>query len=643
MITGISPPQGLYVPPRTATLVVAASDSTQKCKVQADYVCDGVNDHVEIQAALDALPAGGGRVMLSEGTFNIEVSIELGAYQTLEGQGPSTILTTTTADLDIINTAGGFGTEINFITLHNFVVDGAAGGVVNDIGIYMKYCDHLLIEGVEARDCGEDGIRTTYCTHLKILENKTSGCTRGIFVDGCNYITAEANETYDNSQHGIHLYGCYYANITSNISHGNVLDGIVWSTGWEDIVNIVGNVAYDNTRYGISVEAFSSGTLAGNSAYYNGDSGFYVGAYYCTITGNASGYNGNHGFEFGGDESTLSDNLAGNNTNDGIHLTNSGWNTFTGNMLFLNGHNGIYVDKSMFADLTPIVISCNSIKENGYHGIHLINVINGVISNNLLEKNSLDIAATYHCIYLEGTCRRCSITDNQCVDDGTDQEDGIHLADGANECIIAGNYCYNLMGSGIALMANNDNCLIKNNLCNDNDDYGIEIVEATCDKNIVAGNELLDNVTGQLLDSGTLTHVEDDNRGIEITQIKHFRRVKNTSGAQRTAGHVVSLKAVAAGNEIDVPAAVGEDDVYGMIAETINNNDFGLVQVKGKTTALKATNAAGNIAIGDKLCTEATGVRAQLAGVGDQAFARALEACAAADCTIDAYIMSPWD
>ena len=42
---------------RTATVVVAAADSLHP--EQADYVCDGVDDQVEIQAAIDALPNGG--------------------------------------------------------------------------------------------------------------------------------------------------------------------------------------------------------------------------------------------------------------------------------------------------------------------------------------------------------------------------------------------------------------------------------------------------------------------------------------------------------------------------------------------------------------------------------------------------------
>ncbi|MEN6514449.1 MAG: hypothetical protein ABFC82_10965, partial [Methanoculleus sp.] len=59
----------------TNTLVVAASDSTSTAKAQADYVCDGSNDQAEIQNAINALPAGGGTVQLTEGTFNCAGSI----------------------------------------------------------------------------------------------------------------------------------------------------------------------------------------------------------------------------------------------------------------------------------------------------------------------------------------------------------------------------------------------------------------------------------------------------------------------------------------------------------------------------------------------------------------------------------------
>lgn len=46
----------LLAPDGVPTLVVAAHDSADIVKACADYVCTGVDDHLTIQAAIDALP-----------------------------------------------------------------------------------------------------------------------------------------------------------------------------------------------------------------------------------------------------------------------------------------------------------------------------------------------------------------------------------------------------------------------------------------------------------------------------------------------------------------------------------------------------------------------------------------------------------
>jgi hypothetical protein len=78
---------------RTATYVVAASDSTAAEKAQADYVCDGVADEVQIQAAIDAAYArvpytsygSGGLVQLSEGIFRTAATIVLKSRVSIYG------------------------------------------------------------------------------------------------------------------------------------------------------------------------------------------------------------------------------------------------------------------------------------------------------------------------------------------------------------------------------------------------------------------------------------------------------------------------------------------------------------------------------------------------------------------------------
>ncbi len=55
------------------TILVAASNSLDKSG--ARYICDGVADDVEIQAALNALPATGGCVLLLDGTYTLTAQI----------------------------------------------------------------------------------------------------------------------------------------------------------------------------------------------------------------------------------------------------------------------------------------------------------------------------------------------------------------------------------------------------------------------------------------------------------------------------------------------------------------------------------------------------------------------------------------
>jgi len=209
----------------------------------------------------------------------------------------------------------------------------------------------------------------------------------------------------------------------------------------------------------------------------------------------------------------------------------------------------------------------------------------------------------------------------------------VYLHQDSADLLVEGNI---FEGAGISSYT--DRAVFTGNLFNDT---GL-VLFSQGERSIVKDNQFTN--TGGITDNGTLTTVEDTNEGLEITEIRMYRYVENTSGGALAVGDVVSLKSVAAGNEITTPVAVGEVQVYGMVAEIIANNEYGLVLVKGYTTVLKSTNAGGgNILIGDFLITE-NGVRARKnAAATDPIFARALEACAAADCTIDAYINSPWD
>jgi hypothetical protein len=125
-----------------ATLTVAANDSAELSKNQADYVCDGVDDQAEIQAALAALPEGG-TVVLTEGTFNCAGVIAPAAGTTLSGQGPEATFLEFTHD-------GRISVDQESITLDGFHIEGTGySSGVKWLGVMTVRASHAKIHNVE--------------------------------------------------------------------------------------------------------------------------------------------------------------------------------------------------------------------------------------------------------------------------------------------------------------------------------------------------------------------------------------------------------------------------------------------------------------------------------------------------------------
>jgi len=112
----------------TATVVVAAADSSQQAKQQANLVCDGNADQQEINTAIQSLPASGGTVLLMEGNYEIrKVTDTLGGIiidhnkVTLAGQGSSTKLKL--AANQNTNVLRIIGSGIGHITIRDLWID----------------------------------------------------------------------------------------------------------------------------------------------------------------------------------------------------------------------------------------------------------------------------------------------------------------------------------------------------------------------------------------------------------------------------------------------------------------------------------------------------------------------------------------
>lgn len=123
-------------------LFVAATDATASEKRNADYVCDGADDDVQILAAIGDLPANGGTVCLSTGTFTIGSSIDYSAAAgvCLAGAGRyATTITGEAAYTGAIVQIGNYGAlERCSITIPTTVTANAIQCYDSDNGFILR-------------------------------------------------------------------------------------------------------------------------------------------------------------------------------------------------------------------------------------------------------------------------------------------------------------------------------------------------------------------------------------------------------------------------------------------------------------------------------------------------------------------------
>ncbi len=367
---------------RTATFVVAASDSVHK--YEADYFCDGTNDHVQINAALNALPASGGKVVLLDGTFTIVDPITFPKNKaTLEGQGRSTF----------INGDGLATTE------HGIVISGKDDSIVRNLSIQTedgggKFCyaifiedgsDNFLIEGVTVVNSDRDGI---HIEGTNILDGLIQGCriedvdNYGIWVamDGGNYM------------YRLRVESCYLAggdDATGGLVFEDVEDGVISNNIIKDWGG--GNIALALCNY-IVIE----GNQIIDSIYGTGI--YAVDSDRLLIVGNQ---------------------ITGNGIN-GIYLVTSDYAVTEGNFVQGNQQYGIYYETSHHG-----LIQGNEVLENSqeyddsYDGIMLYASDYNLISNNIIRRGALAAKHQYGINIYDDACDRNCLIGNDLYDSGS--------------------------------------------------------------------------------------------------------------------------------------------------------------------------------------------------------------------------------
>lgn len=234
-------------------------------KIAWDFYCEGVNDDVTIQKALNSLRGKGGRIILSEGFFNLTRNIHIySSDTTIQGAGRHDTV------LKLVDNAPRF-VHAGFITsyrqrniaIRDMTLDGNRKNQPKDdtlqgknygkFGVYTEVCNNTLITNLHVKDFWGYGLdphgkHDTYWTGkvLTITNNLITDCGfDGITIDKQKYTLVTGNTVIRSGRHGI--------NVVTGSRFTDVRNNILIDNGYEDNgcgICFGNNFGY-GTKYGL--------------------------------------------------------------------------------------------------------------------------------------------------------------------------------------------------------------------------------------------------------------------------------------------------------------------------------------------------------------------------------------------------------
>lgn len=278
---------------KNVILYVGSAELSDEQKLSCDYVCDGVDDQIEINQAISSLPDSGGEIHLSRGIFNVTGEITINKRIKLVGEGKgitldrssvnnggTTLLTELTGGSIITIRKSDTLSDIKGITLSDFQIVGAG------INVEKNYCNGINVE--------------TYTDCVTLERLAICHCFYGLFVnqDATVDDISVTNCDFQRDTTGIHILGAGWQtrienNIFWDMSGTNETSGIVLSGGG-NIVNgnyfgVSSLVSQSTATSWISTHNAVSLLCTGNSFSRSTSSAirFNAGGQFANISGNS--------------------------------------------------------------------------------------------------------------------------------------------------------------------------------------------------------------------------------------------------------------------------------------------------------------------------------------------------------------------
>ena len=391
------------------SIIIAASNTTDEKKAQADIVCDGVSDSKTIANAISSL-SNGGDVLLMAGTYNLEQRLLVNEVRniTLRGEGASTILRQNNAIKTRLSLPANAG--------QNTVTVTDAGGLVAGQDIYIGSTDGTrqtqdtsrapyweaqrmvgpsgesniitaingntlsLFHNLTNSYTGIEDLWTIYdatyfrsCHNLKVLNLTLDGnrdnlitTTGDIFMNGLRF----------SSCNDIEVANCYVRDVYYN--HIMAHPGACLRANIHNNVVTTTSVSEDSQTRGIVIEARSNDSIVAENQITGHETGVYIVGSAVTVKNNSCLDNKQYGiFNNRGINCIIEGNTIKNAVKSGIAIQNREVegeaffpetnNSFSDNTIISPGQQGIDIVEASY-----IQVINNRIIGSGQKGIRIL-------------------------------------------------------------------------------------------------------------------------------------------------------------------------------------------------------------------------------------------------------------------------------
>ena len=258
-----TPTGGSSVGVKTARFVIGTSTAGWTA-ADCDYLCDGTADQTEINAAITALPATGGEIVILDGTYNITAKIDVTKDNvSIRGNGNATVLKRmfdSSVKEGVITLTSRSGCKIA-----NLQIEGNKTSYTNsnNYGIYLDSSNNNTVTGNTCNNNNSGIYLASSSRDNAVTGNTCNNNNSGIYLYSYSSDNAVTGNTCNNNNNGIYLASSSRDNAVTGNACNNNSSGI-YLRSLSNNNTVTGNTCNNNTC-GIDLNTSSNNTVTGNT------------------------------------------------------------------------------------------------------------------------------------------------------------------------------------------------------------------------------------------------------------------------------------------------------------------------------------------------------------------------------------------